>query len=165
MALTTKEIAAAREAGNELGPRMVQARYRRTSARLDIQFDNGVVLGVPVALIQEFSLLDTPPSTADLSNIEIWGDGYDLHFPRIGIFLSGTALLAGILGTKAWMVMLARNLGATRSQAKAAASRENGKKGGRPRKAATVAIETKPAGRRGRAVSEAGSGVALGQQV
>lgn len=101
---------------------------------MDVEFDNGIELSVPVALIQEFALLDAAPSATDLSVIEIWSGGYDLHFPSIGVFVNGTALLAGILGTKARMAMPARNLGSTESQAKAA--RENGKKGGRPGEAA-----------------------------
>lgn len=141
MALTTETLAAARKAGKALGPKLVSARYRRAGGKLEVTFDNDVALSLPVALIQEFARLDTPPSPADLSAIEIWGGGYDLHFPRIGVFVNGTALLAGMLGTKAWMGMLARNLGSTRSPAKAHAARENGKKGGRPRKAAEAPEE------------------------
>ena len=142
MALTSESIASARRAGKSLGPRMVSARYRRTTGKLNVEFDNGVALSVPMSLVQELVVLDTPPTTADLSAIEIWGDGYDLYFPRLDVFVHGPALLAGLLGTEGWMSMLARNLGATKSQAKAAAARENGKKGGRPRK---VAAAPKPA--------------------
>lgn len=129
----------AREAGKRLDPKTVSVRYRRMSAKLDVEFDNGIELSVTVALIQEFALLDTAPSATDLSAIEIWSGGDDLHFPSIGVFVNGTALLAGILGTKAWMAMLARNLGSTKSQAKAQAARENGKKGGRPGRMAEAA--------------------------
>lgn len=44
------------------------------------------------------------------------------------------SLLQGIFGTKAWMRELARGMGAIKSPAKAVASRQNGRKGGRPRK-------------------------------
>ncbi|WP_267904827.1 hypothetical protein [Paraburkholderia acidisoli] len=43
------------------------------------------------------------------------------------------------------MGMLARNLGARRSAAKASAARENGKKGGRPRKAVAVPVDPQTA--------------------
>jgi hypothetical protein len=47
------------------------------------------------------------------------------------------ALMQGIFGTKAWMAaQLGASGGRARSAAKAAAARANGKRGGRPRKAA-----------------------------
>ena len=139
MALTAEDIALARQAGQALGPRVTAAQYQQSSGKLKVVFDNGVVLAVPTALIQEFTLLENPPTTADLSEIEIWGDGYDVYFPRIDTFLNSQALLAGILGTKAWMSMWARNLGSSKSEAKAAAARLNGQKGGRPPKVKRVA--------------------------
>ena len=75
-------------------------------------------------------------STEDLQVIEVEAFGLGIHFPRIDADLYVPALLEGVLGSKRWM---AAQLGATggqvRSVAKAAASRENGKRGGRPRKA------------------------------
>ncbi|QGZ61851.1 hypothetical protein [Paraburkholderia acidisoli] len=58
-------FAAARQAGKAPGPKLVAARYRRAAARLEVTFDNGVALCVPVALIQEFARLASPPSAAD----------------------------------------------------------------------------------------------------
>ncbi|MEM5316983.1 DUF2442 domain-containing protein [Paraburkholderia sp. JHI869] len=139
MALSKEEIAAAREAGKRLGPKMVDARYSRTHASLEVRYEHGVKVEVPVKLIQEFALLEKSPSVADYSEIEIWGGGYDLFFPRIEMAVSGPALLAGIFGSKAWMSMLARSMGSATSEAKARSSRENGKKGGRPPKAAATA--------------------------
>ena len=43
----------------------------------------------------------------------------------------------GVFGTRAWMMSeLARRAGQTKSKAKAAAARANGRKGGRPRRVA-----------------------------
>jgi hypothetical protein len=65
--------------------------------------------------------------------------GLGLHWPRLDADLYVPALLHGVFGSKNWM---ARQLGAeggrARTLAKAAASRENGRKGGRPKKAATA---------------------------
>jgi hypothetical protein len=46
------------------------------------------------------------------------------------------ALIDGVFGSKAWMRDIGRVGGSAKSEAKATAARENGKKGGRPRKAA-----------------------------
>jgi len=108
MAVSTEVIVAARKAGKVLGPRIVTARYRRMSGKLDVGYDNGMTLTVPITLIQEFALLETPPSVTDLSKIEIWGGGYDLYFPCLDTFVHGTALLRGILGAPAWILKLAR---------------------------------------------------------
>src|SRR5437868_3887052 len=74
---------------------------------------------------------------ADLAQIEISPAGLGLHWPRLDADLYVPALLQGALGSKGWM---ARQLGAAggraRSKAKVAASRENGRRGGRPRKTA-----------------------------
>ena len=58
-----------------------------------------------------------------------------MHFPRLDAGVYVPALFEGICGSKAWMKQAARVAGSTRSVAKSAAARKNGKKGGRPRKA------------------------------
>jgi hypothetical protein len=67
----------------------------------------------------------------DLAAVEILGAGYGLHWEALDVDLSIPGLLAGLFGTKAYM---ARRAGQAKSPAKAAAARENGRKGGRPRK-------------------------------
>ncbi|MFT4101700.1 MAG: DUF2442 domain-containing protein [Burkholderiaceae bacterium] len=139
MDIADDAIAAARKVGKALGPRVVSARYLRASNKLEVGYENDVTLRVPVALIQELALRDTVPSAAELSSIEIWGDGYDIHFPRLDALVHGPALLKGILGTQSWMREHARGLGSSTSAKKAAAARRNGLKGGRPRKQAAPA--------------------------
>jgi len=72
------------------------------------------------------------------ADIEISPAGLGLHWRRLDADLYVPALLQGVFGSKSWM---ARQLGAeggrARTVAKVAASRENGRKGGRPRNAAT----------------------------
>ncbi|MFM0069241.1 DUF2442 domain-containing protein [Paraburkholderia aspalathi] len=131
--ISNEQIAAARKPGGAAGPVVTAACYRRTSGKLEVEYDNGVTLAVPVAIIQEFEFAPDA-SAADLAKIEIWGTGHDIYFPRLDVFVHAPALLQGIFGTKAWMREHARGMGSARSAAKAAAARENGKKGGRPRK-------------------------------
>ena len=78
-------------------------------------------------------------SPEHLADIEISPAGLGLHWPRLDADLYVPALLQGMFGSKSWM---ARELGAeggrARTVAKIAASRANGRKGGRPKKAATA---------------------------
>ena len=71
----------------------------------------------------------------DLAEIEVGPAGLGLRWPRLDADLHVPALLRGVLGSRSWM---AAHMGAaggrSRSPAKAAAARENGRKGGRPRR-------------------------------
>ena len=73
----------------------------------------------------------------NLADIEISPAGLGLHWPKLDADLYVPALLQGVFGSKKWM---ARQLGAeggrARTAVKIAASRANGRKGGRPRKVA-----------------------------
>lgn len=135
MAFTEEEIAAARQRGHETSPVAVEVRYSRTKEALTVVYDNGIVISTPVALFQELHELEQWPTQPQLSNVKIWGAGTAVHFPDIDVTIWAPGLLAGIHGSRAWMSELARAGGSVRSPAKAAASRANGTKGGRPRKA------------------------------
>lgn len=131
--ITAAEIAAARKRGAE-EPSIVSARFIRSTRTLEVTFGHGVKIAVPVALIQNFSMLERAPTLAELAEVQVSGAGTSLYWPRLDLGLWGAGLLQGIFGTKAWMREVAREMGAIKSPAKAAASRENGRKGGRPRK-------------------------------
>jgi hypothetical protein len=113
-------------------PKAVRARYDRRVSRIVVSLDNGLELAFPPRLAQ--GLEHATP--AELSVIEISPLGDGLHWPALDADLYVPALLRGVFGSKSWM---AQHLGAAggraRSRAKAAAARENGRKGGRPRKA------------------------------
>lgn len=124
--LAEKRAQALREAGYA-----VSAQYDRPTGRIIIDLSTGIQLVVPTIKIQDLS----GASPEDLERIEVSPTGLGLHWPALDadVFIPG--LLQGIFGTKRWM---ASQLGATggkvRSPAKASAARENGRKGGRPRK-------------------------------
>jgi hypothetical protein len=72
-----------------------------------------------------------------LAAVEVDGAGFNLHWPSLDVDLYVPALVAGVFGTRDWMTRgLARMAGQATSEAKTAAARRNGTKGGRPRKAA-----------------------------
>ena len=67
--------------------------------------------------------------------IELDADGFGLHFPTLDADVWLPGLLAGHFGSKNWMAArMGKAGGQSRSAAKVAASRANGKLGGRPRK-------------------------------
>ncbi len=67
---------------------------------------------------------------------DVWLDtsGSSVHWDRLDADFNIAGLVVGIFGTKAWMSQLGRKGGQTTSPAKAESSRNNGKKGGRPKK-------------------------------
>lgn len=95
--------------------------------------NTGVQMAVPVHLVEDL----VGASPAELSQIEISPAGLGLHWPKLDADVYVPALLQGVLGSKSWMArQLGSEGGRTRTKAKAAAARENGRKGGRPKKIA-----------------------------
>jgi hypothetical protein len=130
--LTNSEIDAALARGKiarATEPRAAKARYDRKLGRIVVNLTNGCVFAFPPRLAQGLE-----KATDDqLAEVEILGHGYGLHWESLDVDLSIPGLLAGIFGTRSYMARLA---GRAKSLAKAAASRANGAKGGRPRKTA-----------------------------
>ena len=111
----------------------VAARYDRRSARVVVSLNTGIQIAFPVAMAEGLAGADA----SDLADIEITPAGLGLHWPKLGADVYVPALLQGIFGSKRWMAaQLGAAGGKTRSSAKAAAARKNGRKGGRPRRAA-----------------------------
>jgi hypothetical protein len=137
MAITEQELnqAEARMSLVREASYAVSARYDRRRSRIVVALSTGVELAFPTRLAEGLS----GASPEHLADIEISPAGLGLRWPRLDADLYVPALLHGVFGSKSWM---ARQLGAAggraRSVAKVAASRENGRKGGRPKKAAKV---------------------------
>lgn len=124
----------ATQAGNRamrLKPRAVAAHYDRRAGKLVVELQNGVVLHLPASQLQGLS----GASPEDLSKVQIEGTGFALHWKSLDADLSVAGLAHGVFGTRTWMSELARAAGSTKSLAKSAAARLNGRLGGRPRKA------------------------------
>jgi hypothetical protein len=109
----------------------VSARYITSRALVEIELDNGAYFSFPPALTQ--ALANAKPS--QLAEVQVVGAGTGLYFPKLDADLYVPALFEGVFGSKAWIAsQLGRQGGEARSPRKRAASRENGKLGGRPRK-------------------------------
>lgn len=119
-------------------PRAVTAHFDRRTGRIVIGLSSGLEVGF---LPQNAEGLEEA-SAAELEKIEITPSGYGVHFPKLDADLYLPALLQGFYGSKKWMAAgLGRLGGASRSHAKVAASRKNGKLGGRPRARAVVKVK------------------------
>lgn len=124
------QIDAAIERGRqvlETEPRAASARYDRKLGRIVVELTNGCTFAFPPRLAQGLEAA----TDEQLKAVQILGFGYGLHWEALDVDLSIPGLLAGLFGTPAYM---ARRAGQATSPAKAAASRTNGAKGGRPRK-------------------------------
>lgn len=113
------------------GPCASEVRYEPERDLIEIYFTNGALFAIPPDLIQGLQ-------GATVEQLEdVWVDraGLSVHWPSLDADFSIVGLVQGIVGTKAWMVELGSQGGKQTSEAKRQASRENGKKGGRPKRA------------------------------
>ena len=95
-----------------------------------MELSNGYLFGFPTSSIPELS----NATDRQLGEVELFPGGDVLHWEALDADLSVAGLLMSSLGRKEKLSELARLAGKVKSPAKAAASRANGAKGGRPRK-------------------------------
>ena len=131
--------------------RFVKAWYEPERNMVMATLSNHMLIGLPADLGQEISQF----SSKQLSGVKIGPGGTSLYWPQEGAGIEITSLLAGRFGSRKWMEKLnkekaiplgtwfdsqearselARVAGSSSTPAKAQAARENGMKGGRPRK-------------------------------
>lgn len=120
---------------DDLEPHALNARYDDKHERIVVELDNGCLFAFPAHHVQGLEKADA----SALADIELLGEGYALHWPRVNASLRVEGALAGLFGSRKWMQRLAAsNAGSKTSARKTSAARENGKKGGRPKKVAVA---------------------------
>ena len=113
-------------------PRAVSAHYDRKTKRIVIHLSSKLIVSFSPADVE--GLEDARPS--QLREIEVSPSGFGVHFPALDADLYVPGLLDGSLGSRAWMASRLGQIGGrSRSRAKKAAAKANGRLGGRPKKA------------------------------
>lgn len=118
------------EKGRAAGLRATWATYDATQQRVVLELINGYSFGIPLARLPEIA----SASARELAAVEVVGAGSILHWEALDADYSIPALITTGVGTASAAREFARRGGRATSEAKAAAARANGAKGGRPRK-------------------------------
>lgn len=132
MTTTDAEIDAAIERAKLLDrePLAKQVQYVPRFKLLIVELTNGRRLALPIEDLQGLE----NAAAKQLQNIEILGLGTGINFPDIDVGFYVPSLIEGVYGNRRWMSELGKRGGSAKTEAKRAASRQNGAKGGRPRK-------------------------------
>ena len=133
MAISETELreAEARSETARAAGHAVAVRHDRHRGRIVVRLNTDVELTFPVRLAEGLATA----TAEELAEIEISPTGLGLHWPRLDVDLSVPGLLQGVFGSRSWIAaQIGSEGGKARSEAKAAAARENGRKGGRPRR-------------------------------
>jgi hypothetical protein len=131
MAITKRQFEAANKRGEAAiarGPVARAARYDARRALIVVSLEGGCEFAFPVSLIEGL----TDASRTKLSRIAVSPNGRALHWPLLDTDVYVSSLVEGVFGSRRWMQQIGTLGGASRSAAKKKASRENGKRGGRP---------------------------------
>jgi len=110
-------------------PTAVSARYDRRSDRVVISLSSGLEVAFSPRNAQGLE----NAKFSKLRTIEISPSGFGIYFPELDADIYLPGLLKGFLGSRKWMAARLGTVGGkSRSAAKTAAARRNGKLGGRP---------------------------------
>ena len=108
------------------GPLALSARYE--AGRFHVALNNGCMFAFPVQHVDGLA----GAKVAHLKGVKVEASGLGLHWPHLDVDLYVPAVVKGLLGSRQWMAQIGALGGRAKSDAKAASSRANGARGGRP---------------------------------
>jgi len=115
---------------SNIHPYGILVHFDPIKGKVVVAFNDGTEFAFPPNLAEGLE-----NATSDqLSKVEITPSGLELRWKSLDVDLSIPGLMSGVYGSKSWMKALAQKGGQSTSKRKSKAARENGKKGGRPRK-------------------------------
>lgn len=132
MAITKEQFKAATARGAATlarGPIALAARYDSRRRLIVITLEGGCEFAFPAARAEGLA----NASRSKLAKIKISPNGLGLHWPLLDADLYVPSLIEGAFGSRRWMQQIGKLGGSSRSSVKAKTSRENGKRGGRPK--------------------------------
>lgn len=124
-----KQIAQETRQRDKIEPRIESAHYEHATGHLVLQMRGGAIVSAPVSLLRGFEAA-TP---GQISAVKVVSNGSALHWDELDVQATTLAVLNIVFGLRS-INEVTRRGGQARTAAKAVAARENGKKGGRPRK-------------------------------
>ena len=130
---TAAELEAARrlwEEEDRVEPRAERITYDTRKKRLVIEVRRGAIVAIPIARIKEFN----GATSRQLAGIHASRYGDAVVSDELDMHVSLKGLLRDLVGLTGAASMMGSAGGKVKSPAKTTAARENGKRGGRPRK-------------------------------
>lgn len=138
MGISDRDLEAARRSGNadrQTQPHAKAVLYVSERQAVVLTLLTDVLLEVPLSLIPELQAATEDELT---DHLKLSPSGSAITCRPLDADIAVDGLLLDVLGASGWKsalrAALAREIAGSRSPRKAAAARENGKKGGRPRK-------------------------------
>jgi hypothetical protein len=125
----TRKMKVADERGR-IEPRADSVSYDEKKGLIVLNLHGGAILSLPVSVIRE--LRKARPK--ELKSVRAGFGGESISLEALDIDISIPGLLRDIIGMTSAAALLGRKGGSVKSEAKALAVRENGKRGGRPQK-------------------------------
>ncbi len=124
-----------RAIANDPGPQpndAVKIRYSKATDMFVLSLRSGLILQVPRSMIEELHNVDP----LACSHVQILGPGTGIAWDDVDIAVKTSTLIARVLSQGYSAATMGARGGSAKTANKATSARENGRKGGRPKKAA-----------------------------